>query len=499
MRYNCRSYGKWFHLCVVFSLLLPPAAGGVEHQWSMGFGDSADQACLSMATDPSGNVYLTGHFAGSMDFGGDLLTSAGGRDIFLAKFDRWGNHLWSRAFGGSFDQTGYGIAVDSSGDIVLTGSFAGTVDFGGMPLISAGGQDIFVARFNAAGAHMWSRAFGDAADQSGYSIAIDRSGNIILTGDVSGSADFGGGNLSSAGGRDIFLAKFDRWGNHHWSRCFGDVSDQSGCHVAADGSGNVLITGWFDGPVDFGGGPLTHVGGKDMFLAKFDASGTHVWSQGFGHAHDQAGTSVAMDGADHAVVTGWFEGSIDFGGGFMASAGGRDMFLARFDAAGSHLWSQGFGDDLNQSGSSVAVNRAGEIIATGWFEGSVDFGIGPLFSAGSRDIFLAVFGPHGINLRSWAFGDAADQEGTDVAVSDAGSILATGTFAGTVNFGGATFAGMGGTDLYLASFACPGDFDGDNDVDGSDLFLFVDVYAGTILLETFAANWGRVGCSVFAP
>jgi hypothetical protein len=452
-----------------------------------------------MATDHSGNIFLTGHFAGSMDFGGGPLTSAGGRDIFLAKFDRWGNHQWSMGFGDSSDQTGYGLAVDSTGDIILTGSFAGTVDFGGMPLTGAGGQDVFLARFNAAGSHLWSMAFGDTADQTGYSAAIDSSGNIFVTGDLRGPTDFGGGSLSWAGGRDIFLARFGATGIHQWSICFGDGSDQSGSQVATDGSGNILITGWSEGAVDFGGGPLPNIGGKDMFLAKFDTAGKYLWAQSFGSKFDQVGNAIATDGADNVVVTGFFEGSVDFGGGFQTSAGGRDMFLARFDAAGSHLWSHGFGDGLDQSGTSVALDSDGDIVATGYFEESVDFGSGPLTSAGSRDIFLSVFDPYGVNLLSWAFGDAAGQEGNDVAVSDSGNIIATGIFAGAVNFGGGTITSAGGTDLYLVSFGCPGDFDDDGDVDGSDLFLFIDMYTGTIPLEKFAANLGRVGCPISDP
>jgi hypothetical protein len=493
MKKNCLLHGGCLYLFIVFLLLPPLPSDGMEHQWSMGFGDSADQVCLSMAADHYGNTMVTGFFEGSVDFGGGPLTSAGGRDIFLAKFDRSGSHVWSKQFGDESDQTGFCVAVDGSGEIVLTGSFAGTVHFGGMPLTSAGGQDVFLARFDAAGSHLWSMAFGDAADQIGYSAAIDSSGNIFVTGDLSGPTDFGGGSLPCAGGRDIFLARFGADSNHHWSMCFGDGSDQTGSHVATDGSGNILITGWFEGAVNFGGGSLSNLGGKDMFLAKFDTVGKYLWAQCFGSKFDQAGNSIAADGADNVVVTGFFEGSVDFGGGFLASAGGRDMFLARFDAAGNHLWSQGFGDVLDQSGASVALNSAGDIVVTGYFEESVDFGSGPLTSSGLRDIFLSVFDPYGVNLLSWAFGDPAGQEGTCVTVADSGSILAAGRFAGTVNFGGGTITGAGGADLYLVSFGCPGDFDDDGDVDGADLAEFMNAFSSSEL-EGFAMEFGRVDC-----
>ncbi|MBU0910353.1 MAG: hypothetical protein KJ717_12380, partial [Proteobacteria bacterium] len=367
-------------------------------------------------------------------------------------------------------------------------------DFGGGLFTSAGGQDIFLARFSAAGSHLWSMAFGDGADQVGNAVAIDSAGNIIVTGELSGSADFGGGSLSSAGGRDIFLVRFGADGSHHWSMCFGDGADQIGRHVAVDGASNILITGTFAGAMDFGGGTLSSNGDQDMFLASFSTYGMHRWSQGFGRKFDQAGQAIAVDDAGDVVVTGSFAGSMDFGGGLLTSNGGQDMFLARFDALGNHLWSMAFGDAADQSGASVAVNCSGSIVATGFFEGLVDFGGGPLASSGLRDIFLAEFDPHGAHLLSQAFGDADDQQGTVVAASPADDVLAAGDFAGSVNFGGGTLISAGGSDIFLVGFGCPGDFDHDGDVDGWDLFLFVDAHSSSMTTEEFAANFGRLGC-----
>ncbi|MBU4263450.1 MAG: hypothetical protein KKC76_16450 [Proteobacteria bacterium] len=483
-----------FFFAIILLLLPPSSARGLEHQWSKRFGDVSDQTCLGMATDHDGNVIIIGSFAGVVDFGGGLLTSAGGRDIFLAKFDGAGNHLWSRRFGDKYDQTGYGVAVDSNGQIVLTGSFSGKTDFGGGLLTSAGGQDIFLARFSAAGSHLWSMGFGDSADQVGNSVAIDSAGNIIVIGELSGAADFGGGSISSAGGRDIFLVRFGPAGAYHWSMCFGDSADQSSRHVAIDGSNNILITGTFAGAVDFGGGTFFSNGDQDMFLASFSTFGIHRWSRGFGGKLDQAGQAIAIDDAGDVVVTGSFAGKIDFGGGLLTSSGGQDIFLARFDALGNHLWSMGIGDAADQSGASVAVNFSGNIVTTGYFEGWVDFGGGPLASSGLRDVFLAVFEPSGAHLLSQAFGDADDQQGTAVVTSASGDVLAAGDFAGSVNFGGGTLTSAGGSDIYLVDFGCPGDFDHDSDVDGVDLFLLIDKYYGIMTTEEFAANFGRLGC-----
>jgi len=109
---------------------------------------------------------------------------------------------------------------------------------------------------------------------------------VVITGYIWGTVDFGGGPLTSAGGFDIFIAKFDTNGQHLWSQCFGDGSNQDAYGIAIDGSGNVIVTGWFQGTVDFGGGALTSAGLDDIFVAKFDPNGNHVWSQSFGDASD---------------------------------------------------------------------------------------------------------------------------------------------------------------------------------------------------------------------
>jgi len=130
--------------------------------------------------------------------------------------------------------------------------------------------------------HIWSKRFGGTLGDFGNSVATDTSGNVLVTGAFYGTVDFGGGNLTSVF-RNIFLAKYAPNGNHLWSKRFGDGGGEDGTGVTTDTSGNVLVTGNFDSTVDFGGGNLTSAGGSnDIFLAKFDANGNHLWSKCFG-------------------------------------------------------------------------------------------------------------------------------------------------------------------------------------------------------------------------
>ena len=121
-----------------------------------------------------------------------------------------GKHLWSKCFGDGSDQYAIAVAVDASRNLIVAGYFEGTLDFGGGVLTSAGANDIFVAKFGSDGAHLWSKRFGDGSDQAASAVAVDASGNVIVTGVFRGTVDFGGGGLTSAGVEDIFVAKFGR-------------------------------------------------------------------------------------------------------------------------------------------------------------------------------------------------------------------------------------------------------------------------------------------------
>ncbi len=127
-------------------VVAPPARGqGLSHQWSPGFGDVDDEGGYDIVVDSAGNVLVTGFFEGPVDFGGGSITSAGSFDIFVAKFDSAGTHIWSQGFGGVGLDNGFAIGTDGAGNVLVTGAFSGTVDFGGGPITSAGAGDIFIA------------------------------------------------------------------------------------------------------------------------------------------------------------------------------------------------------------------------------------------------------------------------------------------------------------------------------------------------------------------
>ncbi len=437
-------------LVIVFAIPCPALVPA--HLWSQRFGGTTSEISYGVAVDGSGNVLVTGYFAGTVDFGGGNLVSAGGADIFVAKYDVSGAHLWSQRFGGTGFDYGYAVAVDGLGDVVVTGIFQGTVDFGGGNLGSAGGNDIFVAKYDASGAHLWSHRFGSTSSDQGNAVAVDGSGNVVVAGYFFGTVNFGGGNLVSAGIYDIFVAKYDAGGAHLWSRRFGGTSDDYGYGVAVDGSGNVVVTGYFAGTVDFGGGNLVSAGGADIFVAKYDVSGAHLWSHHFGGTGFDYGYAVAVDGSGNVVVTGYFVGTANFGGGNLGSAGSWDIFVAKYNASGAHQWSQRFGGTGVDYGDAVALDGSGNVVVTGYFAGTVNFGGGDLMSAGSYDIFVAKYDASGAHLWSQRFGSMSTDYGFGIAMDGVGNVVVTGTFEGAVDFGGGNLVSVGAQDIFLAKY-----------------------------------------------
>ena len=460
----------------------PGPSGGGAHVWSKRFGSGGEDYGQAVAVDKAANcdgsggtncILVTGVYApGPDDVGAPSCTI--GNNVLVAKYSAAGAHRWSLCTQGTNGgATGYAVAVDGSGNVVVTGGFIGTQDFGGGPLTSAGGFDVFVAKYAPTGAHLWSRRFGSPTitdsfeREAGLGVAVDSSGNIAVTGRFYQTIDFGGGPLISAGAPDIFLVKFSGAGAHSWSKRFGGVANaEAGKAVTIDGSGNVVVTGSFNGTVDFGQGPLTS-SNLDIFVAKYDPSGACLWSRRFGGTSaTDSGRGIAVDATGAVVVTGNFYGSVDFGGGALASTGGDDIFVAKFSAAGAHVWSKGFGDTFAYPGfdvgTGVAVDRTancdggngtGCVLLTGYFLGTANFGGGPLISAGSIDVFVAKYSATGTYRWSKRFGGANIDEGLATAVDSAGNAVVTGRFLTTIDFGGGPLTSAGGADAYLAKLA----------------------------------------------
>jgi hypothetical protein len=227
-------------------------------------------------------------------------------------------------------------------------------------------------------------------------LGVDSSGNPTIVGYFQGTSNFGGANLTSAGASDIFVARYTAAGTHQWSARYGDADDQRAYGAAVDAAGNVALTGYFAGSISFGGPTFTNVGGADIFVAKLSATGAHIWSRAIGATgtYGAIGEGVAIDAAGTVVLTGEVSEPTDFGGGgVVPSVITYDAFVAKYSPTGAYLWAHRYVSDWDDHGDGIAVDWNGHVIAAGDFYQSEDFGGGLMSSPGGTDGFLLKLTP----------------------------------------------------------------------------------------------------------
>jgi hypothetical protein len=355
------------------------------------------------------------------------------------------------------------VASDADGNIIVAGNFTGSLKFGATTLISAGGTDYFVAKFNKKGTTLWAKQFGNAADNGAKArIAIDLQSNIIIGGELTGGANFGGGTITSAGSSDILIVKLDPDGNHKWSKIFGDVSNQTATCVSVDPQGDIILGGSFSGTLNLGGAAFVSTGGPpDAFLAKLtSATGAHVWSKQFSDVAGQpkgpqAIKDIAVDSAGNIVALGQFFQSANFGGAPFLSVL-NNAVLAKYDNTGNHSWSQAYSSTSDLFATSIATNSAGHAIATGTFKGTIKFGDSDLVAQGAFDnTFIVDLDASGTHKWSKSFGAATQTSVYAMAVDASGSAIITGTTGGNVTFGGAALVDPG---AFLAKLDASGTY-----------------------------------------
>jgi hypothetical protein len=262
-----------------------------DFQWALTWGGENEDWVNGIAVDSNGDVYVIGAFKDSADFdpgpGVDEHNTHGIEDAFLSKFDHDGDFKWARTWGGDGVNHPNDIAVDSSGNVYITGWFSSVTDFDPSPgvynRVANGSKDVFISKFDSNGEFQWAYTWGGTGlgKDYGNGAAIDGYDNLYIVGEFRGTADFDPGPAydyrTSNGLGDIFLSKFGVDGELIWACTIGGIGNDEGNGVATDGSSNIYITGQFQGTVDFDPGPggeyHTSNGHNDSFLCKFPPDG----------------------------------------------------------------------------------------------------------------------------------------------------------------------------------------------------------------------------------
>jgi len=417
---------------VDFTLTYDGWTGGLQG------GGAGEDKGESIAVDSDGNFYVTGSFEGTANFGGTVLTSAGGSDVFVVMLNASGDIQWAARAGGAGADRGVGVGVDSADNAYIAGSFSGTADFSSTTLTSAGAADLFVTRVGSGGSFTWAVRAGGSADVSASSVAVDTSGNTYVTGGFFGTATFGSTTLTSVGDEDIYVTRVNSGGAFQWTRPAGSVVADSGRALSMDSSGNLYLTGMFGGPV---------VG--DMFVARMDQLGQIWWVNAGGSISFDDSASIAQDAAGNIYVLGTFQSTAMFGTTTLTSAGGDDLYVAQLMTTGAFGWVVRAGGSGPEAGGGLAVGSSGTIYATGSFLGPANFGATTLTSAGNADIYFTALNSSGTFTSAIRAGGSANDHGAALVVGSAGNAYITGFFQGTATFGATTLTATGGSDFFV--------------------------------------------------
>jgi hypothetical protein len=427
-----------------------------KHLWSRSAGDQLPQGGSAVASDSAGNVVVAGHFEGIIDLGGGPVQSVEAADAFVEKLDPEGKPIWIRRCGGALNQFINGVAIDSKMNVIAAGAFEGTLSCAAdIGVQSAGSYDVFAAKLDAVGTPIWIKRFGDIGDQRAAAAAVGGAGDVLLAGSFTSVLDFGVAPLQSAGGQDVYVAKLDAAGSAVWSRGFGSPGPQYAMSIASDAAGNAVVAGCFQGSLDFGEGAHVSAGSDDIFVAKLDPAGAVLWSRRFGGVEYECGNGIALDSAGSTTVLGHFSGTVDFGTGPLQSAGSQDLFVIKLDPQGNTTWSGRFGGGMAY-GLGVALDGAGNTLLTGQFIGALDFGAGTLMDTGNADVFVAKLDPSGKGLWSKRYGSTGVAEsavGTAIAADPLGYVLVTGRFNGQMDVDGMKLSSAGSDDFFVSKLA----------------------------------------------
>ncbi|HEX7413447.1 MAG TPA: T9SS type A sorting domain-containing protein [Bacteroidia bacterium] len=438
-------------------------------QWAKsGNGTSLDEG-NAVATDKSGNVFITGYFQSpTLTFGTYTLTNAGSGDVYIAKYDANGNVLWAKRAGGSVGDEGNAVCADATGNVFLTGYFQSpTITFGTYTLTNAGtNPNIFIAKYDPNGNVLWAKHAGGTGDDEGISVSSDVAGNVFVTGwFFSPTITFGTYTLTNVDTVDVFIVKYDANGNVLWAKSGGGHAQVEGGSVSTDAAGDVFLTGGFLGhTLTFDTYTLASAGSADVFIAKYDANGNVLWAKRAGGTGDEGGCSASTDVSGNVFITGQFQSStLSFGTYTLTNIGtDENVFIAKYDANGNVLWAKSVGapgaiSGVGAIGYAVSADTIGNAYITGGFSSPTiifdTYTLTAPLPLGSTDpMFVVKYDANGNVLCASSLASGGDDQ-NGVSADRFGNAYITGDFA--VNpfiLGSNTLTLTGGENIFVAKW-----------------------------------------------
>ena len=310
--------------------------------WAKTFGGIGVENCRDMIIDGNGDLIITGIFQGTADFdpngGVASMTSAGSYDAFMVKLDDMGNYLWSKSIKSQNSNYINQLALDYSGNINVVGYFQGTADFdpstGTFPLTTIGNKSIFFGKYNGQGELINVQMIGGSGFEEGKSIAVDLQNNVYITGDFRGVVDFDpSGNttfLTSAGLRDVFVAKYNSQGNFLWADRVGGQGEDQASALTIDSNNEIYLAAFYNHMLMLSNDQVFHSkGNMDIVMTRYNSQGDILFATSHGGTNGDATTAIIANNNNELLSIGWIQGISYFTGISLNSAGDRYIYIAR--------------------------------------------------------------------------------------------------------------------------------------------------------------------------
>ncbi len=424
-----------------------------DWRWATNSGGSGLDAAYDMVCDPDGNTYVTGYYTGWIQFGDFYTDSGGDEEIFVVKLDPDGNYLWAQHAGGEYNDSPKDIAIDAAGNVYITGTFVNVATFGSLGVVSNGHSDIFIAKLSHSGEWLWVWGAGGEQGDTGTSITVNSEGHCFVAGSYYEEAYFGDHSIECDFMSDMFIAETNADGNWIWVQQAGGPHVEACWDMVADDEGNCYLTGFISDDTDFGSTHMDTEGPYDSFVAKIN-DGDWIWAVQVASGQMDVAHGIDLDATGNLVVTGYFTGPADFGGTILTPAGECDIYLAKISPSGNWIWAAQAGGEDYDFAYDVVTDQWGNCYVTGQVYGWVDFGPN-IHSYGSlcNALFVAKADPDGnwLWLRRTVSWDGS--VGMSVAVDAAGRSYVCGALSGQEDFGDIILTSNGAGDVLIAGLA----------------------------------------------
>jgi hypothetical protein len=450
-------------------------------------GTSSDTA-NAVALDSTGNIYEGINFRGTVDFdptsgtdnrSANSSISASNNDIAFSKYDSSGNRVWTYSLNGSQDDYVNDIVVDSSNNVYFGGTFRSEIDFNPTAAydtitpVGGTGADIYISKYDSSGNYVWTKTFGSANNNDDFaSISIDPSGNFVVCGSFTLTADFDPGastsNLNAVGNIDAFVVKFNSNFDYLWAISVGGAAGDKAQSIAFSATGDIYVSGYFTSTADFNPGAsvynLTSNGLSDAFILKLDSSGSFLWAKNLGSTGDEWNKNLVVTDSTGSVYFGISPpGNLTYtdlsGSRTFVSNGYNDIEVFKYDSSGTLQWGRQLGGTATDMANSLEIDSSNNLYVLGYIGAGGSISLDPnsssssITSNGGSDAFVWKLSSSGVYSGHRRFGGIGSDGVRNSYISSTGRLLIVGDFSITMSVdtgnGGQSYTSAGGLDTFL--------------------------------------------------